>query len=134
MPLPKEPFSRKEEYLAKIANQAGVQKPAFPMSRLEQYLDYISEHSGSGEPEIVEISSFSGTFSDSDFEKVSKDNCIIVASTHYFYKQHSAATVIVYAAFPRLAGQSGDQSILFDTITIQKSTKEYELKSDKYPS
>ena len=195
MAMPKEEFSRREQYYAAIAGRNGV-KPDFPFSREEEYLEAIDEYldtkadlvngkvpasqlpsyvddvlefqdiehfpatgelgkiyvaldtnktyrwsgttyiqvGGGGGPEIVELSDFSGTFSDSDFEKVSGDNCIILVNTHYFYKQSSAIAAIVYAAPPRLAGQSGNQSIFFDTITIQKFTKEYELKSNSYPA
>lgn len=48
MALPDRPLSRKEEYLAKIAGQQGVQKPDYPMSRTEEYLDYIAENGGGG--------------------------------------------------------------------------------------
>lgn len=48
MALPDKPLSRKEEYLAVIAGQAGVQKPERPLSRTEEYLDYIAENGGGG--------------------------------------------------------------------------------------
>lgn len=48
MALPDKPLSRKEEYLAVIAGQAGVQKPDRPLSRTEEYLDYIAENGGGG--------------------------------------------------------------------------------------
>lgn len=48
MALPDRPLSRKEEYLAVIAGQAGVQKPDRPLSRTEEYLDYIAENGSGG--------------------------------------------------------------------------------------
>lgn len=55
MALPDRPLSRKEEYLAKIANQAGAQKPDSPMSRTEEYLDYIAENGGGGGGKFVTL-------------------------------------------------------------------------------
>ena len=43
MPMPKEEFSRREQYYAAIAGRNGV-KPAFPMSRTEEYLNAIDEY------------------------------------------------------------------------------------------
>lgn len=80
--------------------------------------------------QTVEIHGMSGTFSDEEFEKISKNNCIILASTQLFYKQYDASTVIRYGAVPRL----GNDKIILDYIDISKSTKTYELKNETYPS
>lgn len=80
--------------------------------------------------EVVEIHDMSGTLSDEDYEKISKDNCLIKASTQYFHKEFHASTVIRYGATPRL----GNDKIIFDYIAIDKSTKGYELKNETFPS
>jgi hypothetical protein len=47
MTLPKEPLSRQEQYLNKIATGEG-ELPIQPLSRVEQYLSYICENGGAG--------------------------------------------------------------------------------------
>ena len=57
MELPKEPLSRQEQYLNKIATGEG-NLPAEPLSRIEQYLSYICENgnstSGNGSSVIMD--------------------------------------------------------------------------------
>lgn len=126
MPIPDKPLSRKEEYLATIAGQGDL-KPDFPMSRTEQYLDAIAAQSKG--IEVVELNAMSGTLSDEDFAKVSSNNCVIMSSTQYYYKQYSASTVIRYGATPRLTAQS----VIFDYVDIDKETKSYEVKYESLP-
>lgn len=96
--------------------------------KMEFLADYLG--SGAGGVEIVEIHNMSGTLSDEDFAKVSKNNCVIVASTQYYYKQFSASTMYRFTSAPRL----GVDKIIFDYITIDKETKAYELKNETYPA
>ena len=74
--------------------------------------------------EFVELTNITGTLSDSDYAKVSADNCIIKVSTQYYYKAFDASTLIIYQAFSR---QGGTGVALFDYIEITKSTKEYSI-------
>lgn len=53
MALPEGPQSRAEQYLAKIAGQAGS-LPEAPRSRVEQYLDYIAANGTVSKEEIAE--------------------------------------------------------------------------------
>lgn len=80
--------------------------------------------------QTVEIHDMSGTFSDEEFEKISRNNCVIIASTQLFYKQYDASTLLRYEAMPRL----GNNKIILDYIEINKGTKAYELKYETYPS
>lgn len=87
------------------------------------------KQAGSGKVmEVVEITGMSGTLSDEDYNKLLGDNCLIKASTQYFIKEYQAATVIRYGAIPR----KSNNSIIFDYIDIEKSTKAYELKYETY--
>ncbi|MBO4690708.1 MAG: hypothetical protein J5621_07515, partial [Paludibacteraceae bacterium] len=47
MPIPNNPITRTEQYLAKIAGQ-NVPVPDYPITREESYLDYIAKHGGGG--------------------------------------------------------------------------------------
>lgn len=89
--------------------------------------DFIK--SGSAGMETVTLTAPTGTLSDEDFAKISKNNCIIIASTQYFYKQYSASTVIRYGAIPR---PSADHTkTIFDYVDIDKDTKAYEVKYEE---
>lgn len=96
-------------------------------SKMEAIADYLE--SDGGRNKIVEINNMTGTLSDEDYDKVNSNDCIIVASTQYFYKQYSAATVIRYGATPRLT----KQSVIFDYVDIDKATKEYTLSYEDLP-
>lgn len=111
------------EKLEKIRNETLTED-----FKMEIIADIIE--SGNAAVNVVEIHNMSGTLSDSDFEKIKKDNTIIVASTQYFYKQYSASTVIRYGAVPRL----GVDKVIFDYINIDKGTKGYELKNETFPA
>lgn len=97
-------------------------------AKMETIADYLE--GGSGSINVVSISGMSGTLSDEDFEKIKKDNCMMKASTQYFYKQFSAATLIRYGALPR----PGVDKVIFESIEIDKATKQYELKTETYPA
>ena len=77
--------------------------------------------------DLVELTNMSGTLSDSDYAKLSGDNCLLKISTQYFYKAFDASTLIIYQAFSRQAGQ--DQA-LFDYVEITKSTKGWVLTNE----
>ena len=87
----------------------------------------VTELGGDGTVEVVELTGLSGTLSDSDYTKVSADNCVLKLGTQYFYKAFNASTLIVYQAFSRQAGQD---SALFDYVEITKADKTWELKAD----
>lgn len=95
-------------------------------------MEIIADLMGSGATgiNVVEIHNMSGTLSDEDFAKVQGDNCMIKASTQYFYKQFDAATLLKYGALPRL----GTGKVIFETITIDKATKGYEFTVEQYPA
>lgn len=97
-------------------------------AKMEMIADHIGK--GIGNIEIVEIHGMTGTLSDDDFKKIMSNNCMILASTQYFYKQYSAATVVRYGALPRL----GVDKVIFDYISIDKATKTFELKNEIYSS
>lgn len=107
--------------IEKIRNEALTED-----AKMEMIADYLK--GGNAGVETVNLVGLSGTFSDEEYAKIQKDNCIIVASTQYYYKQYSASTVIRYGAIPRLgAGQ-----VIFDYVDIDKATKSYELKHEEY--
>jgi len=76
---------------------------------------------------VVELSNLSGTLTDSEFAKVSSNNCIIKVGTQTFYKEFDASTLITYQAFSRQAGQ--DQA-LYEYVEITKADKSWELKNE----
>lgn len=95
--------------------------------KMEAIADFLE--SGHGEINVVELHNMSGTLSDEDYNKVIENNCLIVSSTQYFYKQYSAATVIRYGAIPRLTASK----VIFDYVDIDKTTKGYEVKYEELP-
>lgn len=96
-------------------------------AKMEIIADHLIDNAGIN---VVEIHNMSGTLSDEDFAKVQGDNCMIKASTQYFYKQFDAATLLRYGALPRL----GVDKVIFESITIDKSTKGYEFTVEQYPA
>lgn len=112
--------------IEKIRNEALTED-----AKMEMIADYLKE-GGDGKAtgiNVVVLGSPSGVLSDEDFDKVSHDNCVIVASTQYFYKQYDAATVLRYGSLPRLI--SDNTKIIFDYVDIDKGNKTYEAKYDE---
>ncbi len=93
-------------------------------------MEIIADHLTGTGINVVEIHNMSGTLSDEDFAKVQGDNCMMKASTQYFYKQFDAATLLKYGALPRL----GTGKVMFESITIDKATKGYEFTVEQYPA
>lgn len=96
--------------------------------KMEIIADFIE--SGTSGINVVQITSMSGTLSDDDYKKLLQPNTVILASTQFYYKQYDAATILRFAAAPRL----GVDKIIFDYIDIDKATKAYELKNETYPA
>ena len=97
--------------------------------KLELIADYLENGGGSVGINVVELEGLSGTLSDEQYDKITKNNCMIMLSTQYFYKQYSAATVIKYGALPRVTANHG---VVFESIDIDKTTKAYEYKYEEY--
>ena len=78
--------------------------------------------------DVVEISSISGTLSDSDFAKLSSNNTIIkyTVSNVFLYKTNDTSTTYQYSCVQYF--ESNKYARIY-TIIITKSTKEYEYSS-----
>lgn len=96
-------------------------------AKMEMIADYIA--TGGAGINVVQISNMSGTLSDEDFEKIKGNNCMMMASTQYFYKQFSAATLIRYGALPRIS----NGKIIAESITVDRDTKHYEFVAEVLP-
>ena len=77
--------------------------------------------------DVLELSSTSGTLTDSEYALAQSNQCVIKVSTQYFYREFVAATLISYKAFPRNASYG---TVTNEYIEITKSTKAWTLHQD----
>lgn len=111
--------------IEKIRNEALTED-----TKMEMIADYLK--GGNAGVETVNLVGLSGTFSDEEYAKIQKDNCVITVGTQYYYKQYSAATVIKYGAIPRASANKAQ--VIFDYVDIDKSTKTYEVSHEEVPA